>query len=78
VKTVWNEPRSLIVGEHSCYFCQPLLYPPMPSGHTLCACCGELTESDGHDPMNQAMRVCGGCERRMEEEARYGVDVVSR
>jgi hypothetical protein len=67
--TVWNEPRSLIVGEHGCYFCQPFCYPPMPSMHTLCAMCGVLHTIDRNDPMNEDMSVCDECDERLRKEA---------
>lgn len=63
---VWNEPRSLIVGEHGCYFCTPELYPPMKPRTTLCACCGDLIDIDRFDPMNEWMSICDPCDKRFE------------
>jgi hypothetical protein len=67
--TVWNEPRSLIVGEHGCYLCQPFCYPPMIAGHTLCAICGVLHLIDGSDPLIEGMSVCDECDERLRKEA---------
>lgn len=66
-KTVWNEDRSLVVGEHGCYFCTPELYPPMLREHTLCARCGRLIKISTRDPMNEGGRVCMFCDLRFEE-----------
>lgn len=67
-KTVWNEPRSVVVGEHGCYFCAPELYPPMLRDHTLCACCGTLIQIPMRDPMNEGMHVCESCDVLLRSE----------
>lgn len=52
---------------HSCYFCAPDNYPPMPKGHTLCARCGALIITPGtDDPHNLAMTVCPPCDADIE------------
>jgi len=65
---VWDSPRSLIVGEHGCYFCTPELYPTMPFGHTLCARCGGLIVTGSNDPMNNAGHLCAECDKDVREE----------
>lgn len=67
-KTVWNEDRSLVVGEHGCYFCGPELYPPMVPDHTLCARCAVLMYIPMRDPLNESMFVCGECEIDLRDD----------
>lgn len=66
--SVWEEDRSLIVGEHGCYFCNPELYPAMMRDHTLCARCGVLMYIPLRDPMNECLFVCGRCEIELGDD----------
>jgi len=59
-------------GEHTCYFCSPAGYPPMPDEYTLCARCGNFMWTGEIDPLNERMAVCILCRQAMgipEEES---------
>lgn len=63
----WRGTWTGVRGEgHSCYFCRPEDYPPMPSLHTLCARCGQfIFTPQKNDPMNERMAVCERCETEL-------------
>ena len=64
----WSRPQNVNSGGksvHSCYFCQPDRYAPMPKHCTLCARCGVFMWTGLNDPRNEALLLCRECDREV-------------
>jgi hypothetical protein len=65
----WAELKNAEFGRHTCYFCHPEAYPPMPEFHTLCSCCSQLIRTPGiNNPFNDDMLLCPDCETELGAE----------